>query len=67
MILHVYSVLNLLWFLCNSAVVNSMQLALYLFVRPFDTALHRRCMAAMQSIWVGVASSSFPETNLVVT
>jgi hypothetical protein len=44
-----------------------MQLVIYLFLRPLDNALYRRCMGWIQSQWVGVASSSFPETNIAVT
>lgn len=67
MIVHVYSALNLLWILCNSAIVNSMQFCLYLFVRPFNTGVHRRAMGWIQSVWVGVTSACFPTTQLDIT
>lgn len=44
MIVQVYSAVNLLWFLCNSAVINFCQFVLWLLVRPFDNALYRRVM-----------------------
>lgn len=43
--LHLYSAANLLWILCNSALVNFCQFCLWCLVRPFDTALYRRLMA----------------------
>lgn len=44
MIVLVYSAVNLLWLLCNSAVINFCQFSLWLLVRPFDNALYRRLM-----------------------
>lgn len=44
MIVQVYSAVNLLWILCNSAVINFCQFVLWLLVRPFDNALYRRIM-----------------------
>uniref|UniRef100_K3X6I6 Phospholipid/glycerol acyltransferase domain-containing protein n=1 Tax=Globisporangium ultimum (strain ATCC 200006 / CBS 805.95 / DAOM BR144) TaxID=431595 RepID=K3X6I6_GLOUD len=68
MMLQLYSALNLLWFLCNSAVINFCQFTIWLLVRPFDNALYRRLMGSyVQSLWVDVASSCFPEAKLVVT
>ncbi|KAJ0399541.1 hypothetical protein P43SY_006087 [Pythium insidiosum] len=67
MIVHIYSALNLLWILCNSAILNSLQFALYLFVRPFDNALYRRIMGGVQALWMDMSSSCFPETKLEVT
>ncbi len=67
MIVHVYSAFNLLWFLCNSAIINALQFALYIFVRPFDHGFFRRVMSSAQSLWVDATSALFPETKLIVT
>ncbi|TMW63815.1 hypothetical protein Poli38472_002756 [Pythium oligandrum] len=67
MIVLIYSALNLLWILCNSAIINGVQFALFLLVRAFDTAVYRRCMGAVQALWVDVASSCFPTTLLDIT
>lgn len=68
MIILLYSAANLLWILCNSALLNFCQFALYCLVRPFDNALYRRLMATMvQAQWLDVAASCFPETTLAIT
>ncbi|DAZ99266.1 TPA: hypothetical protein N0F65_005434 [Lagenidium giganteum] len=68
MIVLIYSALNLLWILCNSALLNFLQFALYILVRPFDHALYRRIMArGIQPLWVDIVSSCFPQTTLAIT
>lgn len=44
MSLSIYPTLNLLWILCNSAIINFCQFALWCLVRPFDTSVYRRIM-----------------------
>ncbi|TYZ61178.1 hypothetical protein PybrP1_012394 [[Pythium] brassicae (nom. inval.)] len=68
MMLQVYSAANLLWILCNSAVINFCQFVLWLLVRPLDGALYRRLMGSLvQALWVDVAATCFPDAKLVVT
>ncbi|KAL7683166.1 putative phospholipid/glycerol acyltransferase [Plasmopara halstedii] len=67
-VFHLYSALNLLWILCNSACINFLQFCLWCLVRPFDKPLYRRLMGSIaQSLWVDVTSTSFPETKLSVS
>ncbi|KAI9922198.1 hypothetical protein PsorP6_001767 [Peronosclerospora sorghi] len=67
-IFHLYSALNLLWILCNSACLNLFQFCLYCLVRPFNKALYRRHMGFVaQALWLDVMSTSFPKTKISVT
>ncbi|POM68135.1 1-acyl-sn-glycerol-3-phosphate acyltransferase [Phytophthora palmivora] len=67
-VFHLYSALNLLWILCNSACINFLQFCLWCLVRPFNKPLYRRLMGSVaQSLWVDVTSTSFPQTKLSVT
>ena len=43
-VVHLYSVLNLLWILCNGACINFLQFCLYCLVRPFNKVLYRQIM-----------------------
>ncbi|EQC41960.1 hypothetical protein SDRG_00809 [Saprolegnia diclina VS20] len=68
MIVQATSVLHVLWILCNSAVFNLYQLAIYVTIRPFNRALYRKVMGAQcQQAWVDVLSCSFPKANIVAT
>ncbi|OQR98132.1 1-acyl-sn-glycerol-3-phosphate acyltransferase [Achlya hypogyna] len=68
MIVQAQSVLHVLWILCNSAVFNLYQLAIYVLIRPFNRALYRKVMGAQcQQAWVDVISCSFPESNIIAT
>ena len=58
------SAANLAWILLNSALINAGQLALFCFVRPFNRALCRRCMSHVQSMWLDVVASCFPDTRI---
>ncbi|KAG7386090.1 Acyl-CoA:lysophosphatidylglycerol acyltransferase 1 [Phytophthora pseudosyringae] len=67
-VLHLYSALNLLWVLCNSACINFLQFCLWCLVRPFNKPLYRQLMGSVaQALWVDVTSTSFPPTKLSVT
>ncbi|KAE9029183.1 hypothetical protein PR003_g2964 [Phytophthora rubi] len=67
-VFHLYSALNLLWILCNSACINFLQFCLWCLVRPFDKPLYRRLMGSVaQALWVDVTSTSFPQTKLSVS
>ncbi|RQM10454.1 hypothetical protein DD237_003921 [Peronospora effusa] len=67
-VIHLYSVLNLLWILCNGVCINFLQFCLYCLVRPFNKVLYRQLMGSMaQSLWIDVASASFPQTKLSIT
>jgi hypothetical protein len=48
-VFHLYSALNLLWILCNSACINFLQFCLWCLVRPFNKALYRRLMGCVPS------------------
>ncbi|KAL4176378.1 hypothetical protein KRP22_001321 [Phytophthora ramorum] len=67
-VFHLYSALNLLWILCNSACINFLQFCLWCLVRPFNKPLYRRLMGSVaQALWVDVTSTSFPRTKLSVS
>ncbi|TDH70632.1 hypothetical protein CCR75_005549 [Bremia lactucae] len=67
-VFHLYSALHLFWILCNSSCINFLQFCLWCLVRPFNRILYRHLMCFVaQSLWVDVASTSFPQTKLAVS